>query len=154
MTNQDKARRAADFGEYQHDGQESAESAANCVRSPRKDYIYFGGGSTAERLVSARKNYTRALAWIRRNPDAWAYITRRFVELGRRGRRFAMQAILEEVRDRRTEFTPTDGKRFTISNSYRGVFTRLLARKYPQYAEFVTFKRGPLDTIMEEHANG
>lgn len=148
MTKKDKARRAESLATEQRDGQEVV-SAANCVHS-HDEYNRSQDGYTAEQLASARKTYHRALAWIVTNPDAWAYITRRFVELGRRGRRFATQGIIEEVRYRGSAFTPTDGTRFTICNSYRGVFTRLLVAKYPRFAEFVTFKRGPLDVVMCE----
>ena len=141
MTKTSKTRRAGNFPEEQHDGHTN-ESAANCVHS-HDEY-------TAEQLASARRTYHRALAWIENNPDAWAYADRQFRLLGSRRRKFAMQAIIEAMRDRRDSFTPKDGKRFAISHNYRSVFTRILLGKYPSFAAFVKYKPGPLDVVMGE----
>ena len=80
-----------------------------------------------------------------------AWIDARFAELGRRGRHFAMQRIIEEVRDRGDlAFTPTDGGRFKISHNLRAMFTRLLCKAHPEYAHLVSTHHTVFDAILEE----
>ena len=106
---------------------------------------------TEEEFERGHRVYQRAMRWIDANPEAWAKIDARFAELGRRGRHFAMQRIIEEVRDRGDlAFTPTDGGRFKISHNLRAMFTRLLCKAHPEYAHLVSTHHTVFDAILEE----
>ena len=105
---------------------------------------------TKEEFARGYKVYQRAMRWIDANPEAWAWIDARFAELGRRGRHFTMQRIIEEARDRGDlAFTSTDGGRFKICHDLRAMFTRLLCKARPEYAHLVSTHRTVFDAILE-----
>ena len=125
---EENTRHAGDFAEKQHDGRTNEHCQLPVL----------SGNYTPEQIERAHRTYAEAVQWIAENPSAWEFMNTRFVELGERGRKFTIQRIIEEVRDRGDlVFSSTNGGRLAISHSYRSVFSRLLCKAHPQYRHLV-----------------
>ncbi|MGO5418273.1 hypothetical protein [Collinsella sp. LCP19S3_B11] len=86
-----------------------------------------------------------ARAWAENNPEAWAYIERRAMEEAGAQRRVSVSRLVEEVRA--LEWTPRDGGRFKVNNSYQAAFSRMLAETLPEVRPYIEQRRSRFDGV-------
>lgn len=92
---------------------------------------------------SARAVLREARAWTENNPGAWAYIERRALEEAGAKRRVSVSRLVEEVRA--LEWTPRDGGRFKVNNSFQAAFSRMLADEHPEVRRYIEQRRSRFD---------
>lgn len=79
--------------------------------------------------------------WVRKNPDAWAYIREMAVEYTYQQRKFGMKDLCEEIRWRRR--AQGDGK-FKLNNNYTSSLADRLKEEYPPCRPYIETRRSPL----------
>jgi hypothetical protein len=138
------ARLPLDFGECEEDGLDTERISDGSTKKLSTDC------SPRDDLARARRVYLEAVTWTMDNPSAWSYMRKSFRELGERGRKFSMQKIFEDARDKgELTFTPRSGGRFSISHDIRSPLVRMLRREYPQYAHLLRLHHTAFDELDE-----
>lgn len=102
-------------------------------------------------FMSAKTMYNDAMAWIKRNGKAWAYIKAYADKCINEQKRFSIQKACEELRD--MDIVDRE-ELFKINNSYAAVLTRQLVQEFvsegkESIKELVTMRRSKVDRYFK-----
>lgn len=82
--------------------------------------------------------------WVRKNPDAWAYIRNEAVRRVDQGKRFGIGELCEQVR---WHMSANGDKDFKLNNNYRAAFARRLIDEYPPCREYLKTRDSAVDLV-------
>ena len=106
---------------------------------------YDGGDAEQMALFDTAKGErfeAEADEWVRRNPEAWAYIKNEAVRRTYEKRRFGIGELCEQVRWHMKAEGVTE---FKLNNNHRAAFARRLIEEYPPCREFVRTRSSVCD---------
>lgn len=84
----------------------------------------------------------KADEWVKKNPDAWAFMRNRAVEYTYQHRKFGIGDLCEEVRwHKRAEGVDS----FKVNNNYRAPLARRLKEEYPPCAQYIETRESCVD---------
>lgn len=89
------------------------------------------------------ETYALAFEFIERNPEAWAHMKRRALELARAGRRFSIDQLTIEVRYGMELEGYTDG--FRMSNALSPALARILRYELEGVQPYIEVRKSELD---------
>lgn len=84
----------------------------------------------------------KADEWVRRNPQAWAYIRNEAVERTERRKRFGIGELCEQVRWHMKAGGVDD---FKVNNNYRAALARRLIAEYPPCRDYIQTRDSCVD---------
>ena len=82
--------------------------------------------------------------WVRKNPEAWAYIRCEAVKRTEQRKRFGIGELCEQVR---WHMHVNGDKDFRVNNNYRAAFARRLIDEYPPCREFIKTRDSAVDLV-------
>lgn len=91
---------------------------------------------------------TRALQWIKHNPDLWSKFKAYAVHEADQKRRVSVQWLLED--SRKHDYVNQNGEHCKINNTYAPVLARELLKECPQVKPYLEVRRSRFDG----HGNG
>lgn len=91
---------------------------------------------------------TRALQWIKDNPDLWSKFKAYAVHEADQKRRVSVQWLLED--SRKHDYVNQNGEPCKINNTYAPVLARQLLKECPQVKPYLEVRRSRFDG----HGNG
>ena len=89
---------------------------------------------------------SRAIAWVKANPQPWGKFERHAMEQARKGQRVSVQWRIEDVRAH--DYVDRTGEPCKVNNSYEPVFARLLVKAHPEIKASIELRKSVYDGLV------